>query len=65
MPTIRVTSVEGHTDAQVRSFMEKVTQLAVDELGAKREGVIVHFEMLPADRYMRGGSTIAELRRRG
>ena len=65
MPTIRVTAIEGHTDEQARAFMEGVTRLAVDVLGAKEEGVIVHFEMLPATRYMRGGKTIAERRRQG
>lgn len=62
MPTIRVTAIEGHSDEQVREFMSGVTRLAVDVLGAKEEGVIVHFEMLPAGHYMRGGLTIAERR---
>jgi 4-oxalocrotonate tautomerase family enzyme len=62
MPTIRVTLVEGHTDSQIRAFMDGVTKLAVDALGAAEEGVIVHVETLPATRYMRGGKTIAERR---
>lgn len=65
MPTIRVTAIEGHTDEQIRLFMAEVTRLAVDVLNAKEEGVIVHFEMLPPTRYMRGGRTIAERRAGG
>lgn len=63
MPTIRVTAVEGHTEEEIRAFMDGVTKLAMDVLKAKEEGVIVHFELLPAERYMRGGKTIAERRR--
>lgn len=62
MPTIRVTAVDGHTDDQIRAFMDSVTKLAMETLGAAEEGVIVHFEMLPARHYMRGGKTIAERR---
>jgi len=62
MPTIRVTAIEGHTEAQVKEFMDRVTTLAMEVLGAQKEGVIVHFEELPATRYMRGGMTIAERR---
>lgn len=60
MPTIRVTAVEGHTEEQIRAFMDGVTKLAVDVLHAKEEGVIVHFELIPPAHYMRGGKTIAE-----
>lgn len=63
MPTIRVTAVNTHNEAQIRAFMDGVTRLAVDVLGAPEEGVIVHFETLPAEHYMRGGKTIAERRR--
>ncbi|MBW3583480.1 MAG: tautomerase family protein [Euryarchaeota archaeon] len=63
MPTIRLTTVTGTTDEQIQAFMEGATELAVRALGAKREGVIVHVEVLPAERYMRGGKTIAERRK--
>lgn len=63
MPTIRVTAIEGHSDEEIRRFMVGVTRLCVDVLRAKEEGVIVHFEMLRAEQYMRGGKTIAERRR--
>lgn len=62
MPTIRVLAIDGHTDEQIRAFMAGVTKLAVDVLHAKEEGVIVHFEMIPPQHYMRGGLTIAERR---
>lgn len=65
VPTIRVTAIEGHTDEEIRAFMAGVTRLAVDVLKAKEEGVIVHFETLPATRYMRAGRTVAEIRRGG
>lgn len=63
MPTIRLTAVDDHTEEQIRAFMDGVTRLAVETLGAKEEGVIVHVELLAAERYMRGGKTIAERRR--
>ncbi|MHB8586207.1 MAG: tautomerase family protein [Thermoplasmatota archaeon] len=62
MPTITVTAVEGHTEAQIQAFLAGVTKLAVRELGAAEEGVIVHVHLLPAGHYMRGGKTIAERR---
>lgn len=63
MPTIRVTAVEGHSEEQIRAYMLGITRLTEDVLGAKEEGVIVHFEMLPPSQYMRGGKTVAERRR--
>ncbi|HWG89321.1 MAG TPA: tautomerase family protein [Candidatus Thermoplasmatota archaeon] len=62
MPTIRVTAIEGHSEQQVKEFMDRITDLTVEVLGAAREGVIIHFEEIPANRYMRGGMTIAERR---
>jgi phenylpyruvate tautomerase PptA (4-oxalocrotonate tautomerase family) len=38
MPTLAVTAVEGHTDAQIQAFLKGVTALAVKELGAAGEG---------------------------
>lgn len=63
MPMIRLTGVEGHTDEQIQAFMEGATRLAVETLGASEEAVIVQVELLPAERYMRAGKTIAERRR--
>jgi 4-oxalocrotonate tautomerase family enzyme len=62
MPTIRLTSIDTHTDDQIQAFMEGVTRLAQETLGASEEAVIVHVEMLPATRYMRGGLTVAARR---
>ncbi len=58
MPTIRLTSVEGHTEEQLQAFMAGATKLAQETLGASEEAVIVHVEVLPAHHYMRGGQTI-------
>lgn len=63
MPTIRLTAVEGHTEEQLRAFMDGATRLAMETLGAAKEGVIVHVELLPAQHYMRGGLSIAERRK--
>lgn len=62
MPTVRVTAIEGHSPEKIREFMERVTDACEGVLGASREGVVVHFEMLPPEQYMRGGLTIAERR---
>ncbi len=62
MPTVRVTAIKGHDDATVERFMKRVTDLCVEVLGAKEDAVIVHFEMLPPERYMRGGVTVAKRR---
>lgn len=65
MPTIRLTATDTHTEEELRAFMDGVTRLTMETLGSPREGVIVHVEVLPATRYMRGGATIAERRRQG
>lgn len=62
MPTIRLTVVDGHTEQEIRAFMDGVTRLAMETLNAKEEGVIVHVETLQASHYMRGGKTVAERR---
>lgn len=63
MPTIRLTVVDGHTEDELRRFMDGATKLAIETLGAKEEGVIVHVEVLRASHYMRGRKTVAERRR--
>jgi 4-oxalocrotonate tautomerase family enzyme len=63
MPTVRLTVVEGHTPEQLRRFMDGVTRLAIETLGAQEEGVIVHVEELRGELYMRGGKSVAERRR--
>lgn len=62
MPTIRLTIVEGQSEDEIRRFMDGATRLAIETLGAKEEGVIVHVEVLPGSHYMRGGKTVAERR---
>ncbi len=62
MPTIRLTTVSGTTDEQIEAFMAGAHELAQRTLGASEEAVIVQVEVLPAERYMRGGKTIAERR---
>ncbi len=62
MPTIRLTATDTHTEEQIQAFLRGATRLAMETLGAKEEGIIVHVEILPAGHYMRAGKTIAERR---
>ena len=55
MPSVQITMLQGRTPEQKRKVAEKVTQVLVEELGTKKEAVVVTFlEVSQAD-YASGG----------
>jgi 4-oxalocrotonate tautomerase len=59
--TIRMVD-DGKTDEQRRRLIEGVTDVLVDVLGGRRDGVWVVLDEVPLDRWGIGGRTIAERR---
>lgn len=55
MPVIQVNLLEGRTTEQKRKIAKRITDIMVEEAGARPEGVVVTFVDLPKDSYASGG----------
>ncbi len=62
MPFIDVTLVEGRSPEQLRSLVTKLTDAAVEAVGAPRESIRVVIREVPATHWAAGDVTIAERR---
>ena len=60
MPNIRVELLRGRTVDQRRDFAERVTQAAVEALGARQPDVRILFEEIDADHIANGGVLASE-----
>lgn len=60
MPNIRVELLRGRTVDQRRDFAERVTQAAVEVLGARQPDVRILFEEIDADHIANGGVLASE-----
>jgi 4-oxalocrotonate tautomerase len=60
MPLIQVTMLTGRTADQKRKIAQRMTDVMVEEAGARREAVIVTFLELPKDNYASGGELIVD-----
>jgi 4-oxalocrotonate tautomerase len=60
VPNIRVELLPGRTVDQRRAFAERVTQAAVEALGARQQDVRIMFEEVAADFVANGGVLASE-----
>ncbi|SBS73622.1 tautomerase family protein [uncultured Microbacterium sp.] len=60
MPNMRVELLPGRTIDQRRDFAERVTDAAVEALGARRQDVRIVFEEVAADFVSNGGVLAAD-----
>lgn len=60
MPMVQITMLEGRTAEQKRKLAQRITDVLVEEAGARREAIIVAFHEVPQESYASGGVLIAD-----
>jgi 4-oxalocrotonate tautomerase len=63
MPHVTVQLLDGRTIDQKRSAAQAITDALVEYCGAKRESVVVVFDDIPRDSWMRAGTLVADRER--
>jgi 4-oxalocrotonate tautomerase len=60
MPYVNITWLEGRTVDQKRKVAQRVTQVLMEEAGAKSESTHILFVDLPTTNFATGGVTVAD-----
>jgi len=60
MPMIHVTMLEGRSAEQKRKLAQRLTDVMVEEAGAKREAVTIAFVEVSRESYATGGVLMAD-----
>ncbi len=60
MPHVEITLVKGRSAEQKRRTAEKITQIIVDEIGARREDTTVAFIEVEKDSFAHGGQLVVD-----
>jgi 4-oxalocrotonate tautomerase len=60
MPLVQITMLAGRTADQKRKIAKRITDVMVEEAGARREGIVVTFVELSKESYASGGELMAD-----
>ena len=60
MPMVQITMLEGRTAEQKRKLAQRITDALVEEVGTKREGIIIAFHEVSKESYASGGVLMAD-----
>jgi 4-oxalocrotonate tautomerase len=60
MPLVQITMLSGRTADQKRKLAQRITDVMVEEAGAKREAVVVTFQEVSKESYASGGVLMAD-----
>jgi 4-oxalocrotonate tautomerase len=60
MPLVQITMLSGRTVEQKRKLSQRITDVMVEEAGAKREAVVVTFHEVSKESYASGGVLMAD-----
>jgi 4-oxalocrotonate tautomerase len=60
MPDVHITWLEGRTVDQKRRVAQRITQVLMEEAGAKRESTHIVFVDVPTTNFASGGVTVAD-----
>jgi 4-oxalocrotonate tautomerase len=60
MPLVEITMLSGRTVDQKRKLAQRITDVMVEEAGAKREAVVVAFHEVSKESYASGGVLMAD-----
>jgi 4-oxalocrotonate tautomerase len=55
MPMVQITMLEGRSAEQKRKLAERITAALVEEIGTRREGVMIAFHEVSKESYASGG----------
>lgn len=60
MPLVQVTMLQGRTVEQKRKIAARITDVMVEEAGARKEGIVVTFVEVSKESYASGGVLMAD-----
>jgi 4-oxalocrotonate tautomerase len=60
MPLVQITMLQGRTVEQKRKLAQRITDVMVEEAGARREGIVVTFVEVSKESYASGGVLMAD-----
>jgi len=60
MPLIQITMLQGRTADQKRKIAQRMTDVMVEEAGARREAIVVTFVEVSKESYASGGVLMAD-----
>jgi 4-oxalocrotonate tautomerase len=60
MPLIQITMLAGRSADQKRKIARRITDVMVEEAGAKREAIVVTFVEVSRESYASGGVLMAD-----
>ena len=59
MPMVQITMLQGRTAEQKRKIAKRVTDVLVEEAGARRESIMIAFHEVSKESYASGGELMA------
>jgi 4-oxalocrotonate tautomerase len=65
MPHVQITLLEGRNEDQKRRLAERITEVIVEEAGARREAVSIAFIEVPPTDFAREGVLLADRKSTG
>ena len=60
MPLVQITMLQGRTVEQKRKLAQRITDVMVEEAGARRETIVVTFVEVSKESYASGGVLMAD-----
>jgi 4-oxalocrotonate tautomerase len=60
MPLVQITMLQGRSADQKRKIAKRITDVMVEEAGAKREAIVVTFVEVSRESYASGGVLMAD-----
>jgi 4-oxalocrotonate tautomerase len=60
MPLVQITMLSGRTTEQKRKVAQRITDVMVEEAGARREAVVVTFQEVSRESYASAGVLVAD-----
>jgi 4-oxalocrotonate tautomerase len=60
MPLVQITMLSGRTTDQKRKLAQRITDVMVEEAGAKREAIVVAFHEVSKENYASGGVLVTD-----
>ena len=60
MPMVQITMLEGRTAEAKRKLAQRITDVLVEEAGARRDAIVVAFHEVSKESYASGGVLMAD-----
>ncbi|HLZ41207.1 MAG TPA: 2-hydroxymuconate tautomerase [Candidatus Sulfotelmatobacter sp.] len=60
MPMVQITMLAGRTAEQKRKIAKRITDVMVEEAGARREGIVIAFHEVSKENYASGGELMVD-----